>query len=89
MFHWITGTPFDYAQNEYGNATLWEQIDNGIQFTPVKKYLFSVPILLFLTSTHYSNYDFLSFCLNLASTVLVVVAKLPLMHHVRLFGVNM
>jgi len=46
MLHWIVGTPFDWEQNEYGGLTLWEQIDNGAQFTPTKKYLTAVPIAL-------------------------------------------
>lgn len=42
----IIGTPFDYDQNEMGGCTLWEQIDSGDQFTPSKKFLTAVPILL-------------------------------------------
>lgn len=28
----------------YDELTLWEQIDNGAQYTPAKKWLTSVPI---------------------------------------------
>ncbi|KAJ3025294.1 hypothetical protein HDV00_012797 [Rhizophlyctis rosea] len=88
IFHWIIGTPFDLNQNEYGGLTLWEQIDDGDQFTPTKKYLTAVPILLFLLSTHYTHYDFPTFMVNLTSLIIVLVAKLPAMHKVRLFGIN-
>ncbi|KAI8812774.1 ORMDL family, partial [Cladochytrium replicatum] len=88
MFHWFIGTPFDLSQGEYENLTLWEQIDNGAQFTPAKKYLTAVPISLFLLSTHYTHYDFLTFMINLTSLVVALVPKLPQMHRVRLFGVN-
>lgn len=48
MFHWVTGIPF---QNEmhggaYDDLTLWEQIDEGAQNTPSKKWLFFVPVAL-------------------------------------------
>lgn len=49
MFHWVTGIPF---QNElhggaYDDLTLWEQIDDGEQYTPAKKWLLCVPIALY------------------------------------------
>jgi hypothetical protein len=47
VFHWLIGTPFEFNQNEAEGLTLWEQIDNGDQFTPARKYLTAVPILLY------------------------------------------
>ncbi|KAJ3185844.1 hypothetical protein HDU85_001213 [Gaertneriomyces sp. JEL0708] len=88
MFHWVTGIPFSFNQNEYEGLTLWEQIDNGEQFTPTKKFLTALPIILFLLSTHYTHYDFPTFMINLASLITVLVAKLPSMHKVRIFGIN-
>ena len=46
MFHWVVGIPYDVNQGEYEGLTLWEQIDNEAQFTPTKKYLTAVPIIL-------------------------------------------
>jgi hypothetical protein len=77
MFHWVRGIPFDFNSGAYDNLNMWEQIDNGDQYTPTKKYLLSVPIVLFLVSTHYAHYALGTFCLNLLVTVLVVVPKLP------------
>ncbi|KAJ3150304.1 hypothetical protein HDU86_006695 [Geranomyces michiganensis] len=88
MFHWVTGIPFDLNQNEYEGLTLWEQFDNGEQFTPTKKYLTALPIGLFLLSTHYTHYDLTTFAINLASLLVVLIAKLPAMHKVRIFGIN-
>ncbi|KAJ3015533.1 hypothetical protein HKX48_004558 [Thoreauomyces humboldtii] len=88
MFHWVTGIPFDLNQNEYEGLTLWEQIDNGEQFTPTKKYFTALPIGLFLISTHYTHYDVPTFIVNLTSLLVVLVAKLPAMHKVRIFGIN-
>ena len=48
MFHYVTGIPFqsDLHSGVYDNLTLWEQIDEGAQYTPAKKWLFIVPITL-------------------------------------------
>ena len=48
MFHYVTGIPFhsDLHGGVYDNLTLWEQIDEGAHYTPAKKWLFSVPIML-------------------------------------------
>lgn len=48
MFHWVTGIPFqsDLHGGVYDELTLWEQIDQGAQYTPAKKWLMVVPILL-------------------------------------------
>ncbi|KAI8921475.1 ORMDL family [Entophlyctis helioformis] len=88
MFHWMSGTPFNHNQNELDGMTLWEQIDGGAQFTPTKKYLTAVPIFMFLLSTHYTHYDATTFTINLISLIIVLIAKLPVMHRVRLFGFN-
>jgi len=52
MFHWVTGIPFDNELHggAYDDLTLWEQIDDGAQYTPAKKWLFTAPILLFVPS---------------------------------------
>ena len=85
MFHGIIGTPFDYDQNNLKDLTLWEQLDSSVQYTPTRKFLLAVPILLFLVSTHYSRYGEFTFILNFIATCIVVVAKLPMMHKVRVF----
>jgi hypothetical protein len=77
MFHWVRGIPFDFNAGAYDNLNMWEQIDNGDQYTPAKKYLLAVPIILFLVSTHYTHYDLRTFLLNLVATVLVIIPKLP------------
>jgi hypothetical protein len=48
MFHWVTGMPFDSELHggAYDDLTLWEQIDDGAQYTPAKKWLLSAPIML-------------------------------------------
>jgi hypothetical protein len=41
----MTGTPFE-SQGQFDGLTLWEQMDAGVQFTPSKKFLTAVPIVL-------------------------------------------
>ncbi|KAM6496129.1 ORMDL family domain containing protein [Amanita muscaria] len=95
MFHWVTGVPFEGSGHAgaYDDMTLWEQIDDGAQYTPAKKWLFTVPIVLsvfisappwfllrfssFLASTHYTNYNPWLFAINLSALVFVLVPKLP------------
>ena len=77
MFHWVRGVPFEFNAGAYDNLNMWEQIDNGDQYTPAKKFLLSVPIVLFLVSTHYTKYDGLYFIFNFLATLAVVIPKLP------------
>ena len=77
MFHWVRGVPFEFNAGAYDNLNLWEQIDNGDQYTPTKKFLLSVPIVLFLLSTHYTHYDLTYFTINFLAVLGVVIPKLP------------
>lgn len=77
MFHYVRGVPFEFNAGAYDHLNMWEQIDNGDQYTPAKKFLLAVPICLFLVSTHYTRYGFGYFVVNLLATVAVVVPKLP------------
>lgn len=85
MFHWVTGIPFenDLHGGAYDDLTLWEQIDEGAQYTPAKKWLFCVPIVLFLASTHYTNYNPWLFAVNLSALIFVLIPKLPQLHRQR------
>jgi len=58
MFHGVTGIPFgsDSHSGAYDELTLWEQIDNGAQYTPAKKWLFCLPIGLYVFNYHYSPF---------------------------------
>jgi len=88
MFHWVRGIPFDFNAGAFDNLNMWEQIDNGDQYTPAKKYLLSVPIILFLISTHYTHYDLVYFIINLLATLTVIIPKLPAAHRLRISFLN-
>ncbi len=77
MFHYVRGVPFEFNAGAYDNLNMWEQIDNGDQYTPAKKFLLSVPIVLFLLSTHYTHYDLTYFLINFLALMAVVIPKLP------------
>lgn len=77
MFHYVRGVPFEFNAGAYDNLNMWEQIDNGDQYTPAKKFLLSVPICLFLLSTHYTHYDLTYFMINFLAVLSVVIPKLP------------
>ena len=47
MFHWVKGIPFEFNSGAYDNLNMWEQMDNGDQYTPAKKFLTFVPIVLY------------------------------------------
>lgn len=83
MFHWVRGVPFEFNSGAYDNLNMWEQIDNGAQYTPAKKFLLSVPIVLFLLSTHYTHYDLTYFTINFMAVLAVVIPKLPYSHRTR------
>ncbi|XBW38232.1 hypothetical protein QEN19_003821 [Hanseniaspora menglaensis] len=85
MFHMVKGSPFDLNGGCFDNLTMWEQIDNGVQFTPARKFLIFFPISLFLISTHYSRFSLNMFIYNFFICVCVgVVPKLPWTHKLRI-----
>jgi len=87
MFHYVEGTPFEANNGALDRLTMWEQMDHGAHYTPTKKWLTSLPICLFLLSTHYSRYDRhpTLFTLNFLSLLFLALApKLPQMHRLRI-----
>lgn len=89
MLHVTKGTPWETAdQGKARMQTQWEQIDYGQQFTATKKFLTTVPILLFFLASFYTRYDFSHFCINASVLALNLIPKLPQFHGVRLFGIN-
>ena len=47
MFHYVHGIPFEFNAGAYDHLNMWEQIDNGDQYTPTKKFLLTVPVVLY------------------------------------------
>ncbi|KAK7836426.1 orm1-like protein 1 [Quercus suber] len=88
FFHWKKGTPFADDQGIYNALTWWEQIDNGKQLTRNRKFLTVVPVVLYLIASHTTDYQHPMLFLNTLAAIVLVVAKFPNMHKVRIFGIN-
>ncbi|KAJ6844966.1 ORM1-like protein 2 isoform X2 [Iris pallida] len=88
VFHWRKGTPFAEDQGIYNCLTWWEQMDNGKQLTSNRKFLTVVPVVLYLIASHTTDYQHPMLALNTLAVFVLVVAKFPNMHKVRIFGIN-
>ncbi|KAL4222466.1 ORM1-like protein 3 [Mactra antiquata] len=89
ILHVTRGTP--YMLDDAGTArkeTQWEQLDQGKQFTPTKKFLTIVPIVLFFLASFYTKYDKVHFVINASFCALSVIAKIPWFHGKRFFEIN-
>ncbi|KAF3624282.1 putative pre-mRNA-processing factor 6-like [Capsicum annuum] len=87
-FHWKKGTPFADDQGIYNRLTWWEQIDSGKQLTRNRKFLTVVPVVLYLIASHTTDYQHPMLFFNTIAVFILVVAKFPHMHKVRIFGIN-
>jgi len=88
FFHWIKGCPDDSTQGEYNGFTLYEQIDGGIPWTNTKKFLMLVPALTCWVGCSVANYKPMYVVVNLGIFTICLIAKIPEMHRVRIFGIN-
>jgi ORMDL family len=84
--HWNRGSPSDQGENI--NKTIWEQIDNGVQWTESKKFFMVVPIALFLIVCYATNWQTEYLVFNVVVLCILLIAKMPGMHGVRLFHIN-
>jgi hypothetical protein len=88
LLHWTKGSPCHEEQGKYEGQTFWEQIDNGSYATRNRKFLTAVPLVLFALATHGTQLQRQPLGLNLLVVVVLIVAKLPQLHGVRIFGIN-
>lgn len=89
LLHWTKGTPFvDEDQGKYELLTFWEQLDSGVYATRSRKLFMLMPVVLFMLATHGTDFRKQPLGLNFAVVLLLVVAKLPALHKVRIFGIN-
>jgi hypothetical protein len=89
VMHYVTGTPGELQdQGEYSNLTWWEQLDGGMQWTMAHKALMTIPLVLFLVTSHLTEYELSHLILNATILALVIIPKLPVLHRVRLVSVD-
>jgi hypothetical protein len=85
--HWLKGSYFD-DQGEMSAMTLWEQLEGRPQTVTTKRALTILPTLLCYAACHFSNYRGDICVANCILWSIHVLAKLPLMNGVRIFGIN-
>lgn len=88
IFHWIKGSPDANNQGEYNAMTLYEQIDAGVPWTNTKKFLMLVPTIMTWIACHEANYKPIYIIVNCGLFLILIIAKLPQMHGVRILGIN-
>lgn len=66
FLHIEKGTPFETTdQGKARFLTVWEQLDKGEQFSPSKKFLTTVPIVLYVLALSSHCYTYYAFPLAL------------------------
>jgi hypothetical protein len=88
FFHWIKGNPDASAQGDYGGMTVYEQMQAGVPYTSMKKFLMVIPALLCWVACKTCNYKPVDCVVNVVMFLICVIPKVPEMHRVRIFGVN-
>lgn len=90
-FHHVKGLPFDSTNFDPDcsfRLTLWEQLDDGKQYTDTRKFLICVPIVLFIVVSFYTKHEWTFFLINFIVLMFNLIPKLPYLHKKRLFGIN-
>jgi len=64
------------------------QLDDGVQYTGTRKFFTLIPVVLFILATHGTDYRRQPLGLNLGVAIVLLVAKAPALHKVRIFGIN-
>eukprot|EP00619_Florenciella_sp_RCC1007_P010213 CAMPEP_0205908238 /NCGR_PEP_ID=MMETSP1325-20131115/3072_1 /ASSEMBLY_ACC=CAM_ASM_000708 /TAXON_ID=236786 /ORGANISM="Florenciella sp., Strain RCC1007" /LENGTH=118 /DNA_ID=CAMNT_0053274409 /DNA_START=30 /DNA_END=386 /DNA_ORIENTATION=- len=86
--HWIKGSPDFYDQGTFNGLTAWEQLDGGEHYTFTKKFLMLVPTVLTLLTLYNAEYSRDALMINIPLWLLLMIAKMPSMHRVRVLRVN-
>lgn len=85
--HWIKGSLSD-VQGEMEHLTIWEQLEGTKNTKSVREFFFIVPTVLAYVACHVSGYDYVTCAINIAVWCVCMIAKLPFMNGVRIFGIN-
>lgn len=89
LMHWAKGTPFSNTdQKALKHLTFFEQLDRGKPWTPIKKFLITFPVIVYIIGSHLNIHSKSYHFWNFPPTLILVLAKLPQFHKVRLFGIN-
>ena len=89
--HWLKGSFLLDEQGELNAMTTWEQLEavpyakNNVA---VRRTLLTVPTVLAYTACVTSHFDPVTCFINVVLWSIAMLAKLPFMNGVRLFGIN-
>jgi MFS superfamily sulfate permease-like transporter len=84
FMHYVSGTSMELVDiGEFSTFTWWEQLDDGVQWTPARKAVMLIEIVLFLFTSYLTDYHPGHLLVNLAVFLLVMVPKLPQSHRLR------
>jgi hypothetical protein len=85
--HWLKGSLYD-EQGEMNALTVWEQLEATQGTKPVRQVLLVVPTALCYAACHFCGYEIRLCVINVVVWLVGVLAKLPFMNGVRIFGIN-
>ena len=85
--HWLKGSLYDDS-GEMDALTLWEQLEATPHTRAIRETLMVIPCFLTWLACHASNYGRWACVINGICWVISMLAKLPFMNGVRLFGIN-
>ena len=88
LLHYNKGSPVEMDQGKYDSLTFWEQLDDGVQYTSTRKFFTAIPVVLFVLAINGSDFKKQPLGLNLIVLLVLLIAKLPSMHKIRIFGIN-
>lgn len=88
FLHWMKGNPDGGSQGDYNGFTVYEQMQAGVPYTKMKKFLMAIPALICWISCYSANYKPLDCVVNSVMFLICVIPKVPEMHRVRVFGIN-
>ena len=86
--HWLKGSMFD-PQGEMNALTIWEQLEaRGSQAKAVRQLLLLVPTALCYAACQFGEFGADLCAANLVLWSIAMLAKMPCMNGVRIFGIN-
>ena len=87
--HWLKGSFLLDEQGELNAMTTWEQLEaSPYANVAVRRTLLTLPTVLAYTACVTSHFDPVTSGLNVVLWSIAMLAKLPMMNGVRLFGIN-
>jgi hypothetical protein len=76
--HMAQGSPVADDQPLLAGVEIWDQIDGGQEWTTAKRVLITIPVLLFMLTCEFTDYDHRYLIINLLVLIFLELApKLP------------